>query len=83
MAGRALDELGEYKRDPRAATLATHPVQALHDDLTQLLFVDFYPAVGWDFWWRDLHDCLSAGWREVARGGDVFRHDKTLYCCFC
>jgi hypothetical protein len=76
MAGRALNELGEVKLEPRAATLAAHLVYVLRGDRTPLLFVDFDPAVGCGFRWCDSQVYSSAEPRKVSRVGGPFLHDQ-------
>jgi hypothetical protein len=76
LAGRALDELRQLKLEPRAATLAAHLVHVLRGDRTPLLFVDFYPADGCSFWWRDFQLYSSNEQWNVGRVGGAFLHNS-------
>ncbi len=82
MTGRTLNELQEFKLEPRAAALAAHLVNVLRGDRAQFLFVDFYPAVRCGLRWRNAGAYLSAGMAEVARVGGPLAHDQSpLFWC--
>jgi len=81
MTGRTLNELQEFKLEPRAAALAAHLVNVLRGDRAQFLFVDFYPAVRCGLRWCNAR-ALSAGMAEVARVGGPLAHDQSpMFWC--